>query len=64
MQDQAKQQATRPGPAVRPGPVAFRVGEEIGLRRGRFRIVAVGQRFMRLEGLPGTRITQQGPLTK
>lgn len=42
-----------------PLPV-FRVGEVLELRGGRFRVTAIGKRYMRLEGLPGTRINDAG----
>ena len=36
--------------------LVFNTGEEVNLKGGRFRIVSIGKRFMRLEGLPGTQL--------
>lgn len=39
------------------GRCVLRVGQEVELAGGRFRIAAIGRRFVRLEGLPGTRVS-------
>lgn len=38
-----------------PGPV-FRVGEEIAIKGGRFRVKSFGRKIISFEGLPGTHI--------
>lgn len=45
-------------PEAERGPV-FRIGEVLEIRGGRFRVQAMGRRFIRLEGLPGTRVKQE-----
>lgn len=37
----------------------FRLGEEIMLRGGRFRVAAIGSKYIRLEGLPGTHVQEK-----
>lgn len=32
------------------------IGQEVELEGGRFRVAAIGRRFVRLEGLPGTTV--------
>lgn len=43
------------------GGVVFHVGEELELKGGKFRVESFGRKFIRLRGLPGTRIAQARP---
>lgn len=38
------------------GRCVLAVGQEVELEGGRFRVAAMGRRFVRLEGLPGQRV--------
>jgi hypothetical protein len=40
-------------------PPIFTIGEIIELRGGRFRVAAIGKRFIRFEGLPGTHVRRE-----
>lgn len=46
--------------AIKNSIPVFRVGEEILLKGGRFRIKSFGKKFMMLEGLPGTKCFKTG----
>lgn len=42
------------------GRCVLAVGQEVEIEGGRFRVAAIGRRFVRLEGLPGVRIRDGG----
>lgn len=44
------------GMAIRNPDLVFRVGEQVKVKDGDFKIKSIGKKMMVLEGLPGTRI--------
>lgn len=41
------------------GVCVLAIGQEVALEGGRFRVAAIGRRFVRLEGLPGNDLAKR-----